>query len=400
MKKTFYIIILISLSGQFHGQSNLVPNWSFETYTSCPTSSGQLTLSIGWTNPVQCTSPDYYNSCSTVTGVPKAGGLGFQYAKTGNAYAGLWCYETNFPDIREYGQIQLISPLQLGKCYYIGFYTNLSNWSRLACNSQGAYISTNSFSTTCPTNILNYTSQIKSFNNQIIKDTLNWHLISGIFQSGGNEQFITIGNFNNNATTDSVTYNPSNGYGSYYYFDDVFVIPIDSMPGGMPAFAGNNVTINIGDSTFIGQQISNLNCTWYNGTVQIASNISGIYVQPTLTTTYIVQQNLCGNITNDTVVVTVNPFGTGVNSMQIKNSMVLISPNPNNGLVTIEILNKDIILQNLTIKIYDLFSRDIKKVRLLNKKQDLDLTELDSGIYYLQFFQDEKLLLTKKIIKQ
>ena len=71
---------------------NLVPNYSFENYTTCPTTSNQLSYASSWINPTQWGTPDYFNSCSSTFGVPSYCNcsLVFQYAKTGNAYCGIY----------------------------------------------------------------------------------------------------------------------------------------------------------------------------------------------------------------------------------------------------------------------------------------------------------------------
>ncbi len=397
MRDLIYILVLFTSLNCF-AQFNLVPNNSFENYSSCPSSTNQTSLCIGWINPTTA-SPDYYNSCSTIISVPYCGGTPcFQYAKTGNAYVGLYGFSKSVSDVREYVQSQLISTLAVNKCYYIGFYLNNANWTGVGCNNLAVYLSNNAISLPGPTYLLNYTPQIKGFGNKIITDTLNWHIIAGIFQSSGNENFLTIGNFNNDSSTDTSTFNSTviGADHAYYYIDDVFVIPIDSVPSGMPAFAGNNVTINSGDSTFIGQQISNLNCNWYNGTVQIATNTSGLYVKPVTTTTYVVQQNLCGNITNDTVVVTVG--GLGIKDAVPIAIGIRISPNPNSGIFTMEILSKEFRIENAELRITNLLGQELKSEKHINKKQTLDITELNSGIYFLQLIQNETILVTNKII--
>ncbi len=163
------------------------------------------------------------------------------------------------------------------------------------------------------------------------------------------------------------------------------------MPGGFKAFAGNNITINLGDSTFIGKQISNLNCTWYNGTVQIANNISGLYVKLVITTTYVVQQNLCGNTTTASVVVTVNT-GAGIKELeQLKN--ITVTPNPNIGKIT---LFRDKILSNVQIKLLNLTGQIILTDEFAGAKKDLDLN-FENGLYILELV-DMKTM--QKIIKK
>ena len=57
--KTILIVSFFILSGSLDAQ-NLVPNPSFEDYTSCPTSVAQITLATPWVTPTTG-SPDYFN---------------------------------------------------------------------------------------------------------------------------------------------------------------------------------------------------------------------------------------------------------------------------------------------------------------------------------------------------
>ncbi len=77
-----------------------------------------------------------------------------------------------------------------------------------------------------------------------------------------------------------------------------------------------------------------------------------------------------------------------------------VVPNPNNGLISIELLSPDVLSGNPVIKLYDLLYREIKRVELVGKKQDLELYDLKSGVYYLQLLQQGKPVLIKKIIKE
>ena len=56
------ILIFFLLSG-FVKSQNLVPNWSFETYTVCPNGNSQLPSATPWFAPTT-NSSDYYNACN------------------------------------------------------------------------------------------------------------------------------------------------------------------------------------------------------------------------------------------------------------------------------------------------------------------------------------------------
>jgi len=118
---------LLSFKG--NAQVNLVPNPSFEIYTSCPTSANQLAFANQWQNPTTWGTPDYYNGCSATFGVPSYCNCSsiYQNPLTGNAYTGIYCYDKISINAREYLQVELNDSLHLGHCYIVSFYTNLSN---------------------------------------------------------------------------------------------------------------------------------------------------------------------------------------------------------------------------------------------------------------------------------
>jgi hypothetical protein len=344
MKKVLFLIsyFLFLISYLSYGQINLVPNPSFEDYTSCPSAPSQLPLAVPWTAPTD-NSVEYLNSCSTnpYYSVPNQV-LNFQEAHSGNAFIGMFLYNTPNANIREYAQVQLLNSLTSNQCYYVEFFTNRATGTyggKYAVNNIGcSFTDTVSDTTAIIGSVLNLTPHVLEFNNSIITDTINWVKISGIYTAVGGEQYITIGNFFNDANTDTLNMLDGTYKGAVYFFDDVSVIPIDSIPSGMPAYAGVDTNVIVGDSVFVGQQISNLNCNWYNaGGSLIASGISGIYVNPTTTTYYVVEQNLCGTITYDTVTVTVLP--TSINEL-FKENNVRIYPNPSNGEFKLELNDK------------------------------------------------------------
>ncbi len=205
---------------------NLVPNGDFEMYSVCPSSPGQISLATSWYDPTGATS-DYFNACAPISSfvsVPDQTIGIWQYARSGNGYSGLWATHDNSSNYREYIQVQLSSPLIASNCYSVTFYCNLYNLLKKGCNNLGVYLSTTAVSTTSP-NVLNYTPQVLMSGNPAITDTVNWIKISGIYNALGGEEYITIGNFQNDSNTTfqiADTANPFNG--CYYYIDDVSVI--------------------------------------------------------------------------------------------------------------------------------------------------------------------------------
>ena len=94
---------------------------------------------------------------------------------------------------------------------------------------------------------INVTPQME---NQIgfIIDTTQWTQIQGCFTAVGGEQFITIGNFNSNANTDTMTTNSNYSVAtnfpgwSYYYIDDITLI--DQTTVGVNEL-GNGISVSV-----------------------------------------------------------------------------------------------------------------------------------------------------------
>lgn len=227
MKNYRVILVLVLLVFNTNAQ-NLVPNGDFEFYSGCPGSASStvsITLASPWVDATGATS-DYYNACAPVAdlcSVPdQTIGL-WQYANSGNAYAGLWAYRASGGEYREYIRVQLTSPMVAGESYKVSFYANLCNRLKFGCNNIGAYISSIPVSTT-PPNVLNYVPQILLPGNPPIIDTVNWIQIAGSYTAVGGEKYITIGNFAHDSVMNIQVIDTSSIYNeAYYYIDDVEV---------------------------------------------------------------------------------------------------------------------------------------------------------------------------------
>lgn len=226
MKKIAYIMAILIYSYSY-SQTNLVPNPSFESFTNCPTTLDQTSLAIGW-SPYRG-STDYYNSCnSSGIGVP-TNGIGFQNAASGNAYAGFIAYDVN-GFAREILGCKLTQTLNVGQTYYISLKFSLAEFDAInkqyvACNKVGLKFSTTSYQgsdapypgpNAAPINNISHV-----YSNVKISDTLNWIKIEGSFIADQNYEYVMIGNFFDDANTDT-TYR-LNGIRSYFFVDDVCV---------------------------------------------------------------------------------------------------------------------------------------------------------------------------------
>lgn len=216
MKKILLLLfILYSLSS--FGQ-NLVPNPSFEDTVACPNSVGEVYDCLNWNSFGN--TPDYYNSCASVAiNVPNTL-FGYQQAAQGNAYCGLYNIDPSSL-YREYIGCQLITPLQIGTRYFASFKVNLANNIGHNCKSNkiGILFSMAPYSTL---NVPFTNNFAHVYSQNIISDTTNWQTVTGTFIADSSYQYIIIGNFFDNAHTDTLDCF-SGAWTSYFYIDCVCV---------------------------------------------------------------------------------------------------------------------------------------------------------------------------------
>lgn len=305
---------------------NLVPNPSFEEYTDCPTTGGVdgIELSSPWYS-VQNSSVDYYNACSTIFSVPSRPQGDYQEALTGDAYAAIWCYSPTVGNVREYLQTPLQSSLLTGRKYYFEFYVNACNLSQTAVNNLGIHFSDIPISTSGSEYLLNVPSYLSKFNNPVIKDTLNWIKIDGIFHATGGESYITIGNFEDDVNTLSEEMpNGLPGFpAAYYFIENVSVEEITA-----PFWEYRDTTIHLGDSVLIGPVITGLDIDWYTAEMNFIKNAPGIYVKPITSRNYIAKETFNGIETSHFVHVTVID-DSGIEENELDH--IYIAPNPSKG---------------------------------------------------------------------
>jgi hypothetical protein len=228
------VVYLLLFNRVAISQLNLVKNSSFEKFSlplDCNGGAFDIAGSPSFHHVVDNwysqSSPDYFNSACVTSfyNVPLSF-FGISYAKHGLAYSGIALYKDNVSGAtKEYIYQDLNMPLKKDSIYCLSFFVTLADRTTIAIKSIGAY-----FSNTIPsygaTNYLNYIPQVQN-SQGFIADTANWVEIQGCFTANGGEQYITIGNFNSNINTDTITAhstNPLTGTGnhvSYYYIDSV-----------------------------------------------------------------------------------------------------------------------------------------------------------------------------------
>lgn len=244
LTKTALLMYLFCLSySPATAQINLVPNPSFEEYDSCQQRESIVFHAKFWNNPNKGT-PDYHNTCNifgSYCGVPQ-NIFGFQYPKSGNAYAGIHA-DNPGGNVREYIQCRLRTPLSLNCIYKVSFFVSLSENSDYACDNIGIFFSDTAL---LSDNAFNFqvNPQISSPISYPVNEIIEWKEISGNYKAQGNEKYIAIGVFSDNIRT-SFNYTGGSLSFPYYYVDDISVVEENNNPCRMPtAFTPNGDGIN------------------------------------------------------------------------------------------------------------------------------------------------------------
>lgn len=243
MKKSLLALCyLLFINTGLFGQ-NLVPNPSFEGYTSLPcgwllyTNPNCMNLH-NWTLPnfgstdVFSTLVDStcYSSCFS----NNMYSVGRQPPRTGDVMSAILTSGgplSNYSgDYREYLQVKLSSPMVVGEAYYAELYVSLGDDVTIASNNIGMCFLTDSIFEN-QVGVLDYIPQVNETN--VIYDTSNWVLVSGEFIATEPFEYLILGNFYDQDATNRVDL----GYGgtewnivsTRYFIDDVLVKNIDCL---------------------------------------------------------------------------------------------------------------------------------------------------------------------------
>ncbi|MGZ3902660.1 MAG: T9SS type A sorting domain-containing protein [Bacteroidia bacterium] len=296
---------------------------------------------------------------------------------------------------RTYLKGYLTNPLQLNKNYCLSFYYNASNRIMYSTNRFGAFIDDGSISSYDCWKSIPIIPQVQNNPSFFMSDTLNWVKIQGSFTAIGNENTITLGNFVDSSTVQFQLFNSSGTRGPYYNIDDVSLIPID-----LPPWAGRDTTIKLGDSTYIGRPSEvglDDDCTWYlQGNSTPIDTVAGLWVKPSLLGIYsfVVEQNICGTITYDTVNITIIP-----NGIEYFNTVGKIFVYPNPGSDQFFISGFEANQSEIKVELYDVAGSLLLQQTLpvQNGLAKLNM-QVSSGVYLLRFISGNGIDKQQKLI--
>ena len=410
MKRIVLLFLLTCAWASSHAQVNLVLNPSFEQYTQCPEAYQQIRLTKYW-DAIDTTYhdadsvfyypvcvPAYCNTCSDISlggyaTVPLNQGF-YQYPRTGNGLAFDLMFDDTATtadkhDLRRYLQGRLSTQLMADTPYCVSFYVNMAEVSSNAIDHIGAYLDDGSIDATvdsfdCAFPLTTIPPQIHSLT--IINDTEKWVKIQGRFYANGTEKFITIGNFATYANTHKLFTGIGAGI-TFYLIDDVSVVK-----GNSVANAGPDAFVSPGsDSAWIGTHEEGLPCTWYiAGSYTPISYYGGFMVHPDTTTRYVMELDLCDNVTFDTVTVFAAPAGTPI----LNADRFQIYPNPAKANFAIEYA------KGTALKIFDVLGKEVLTIDINSNEQQVDINNLPNGVYNVEIIDlQTKERTARKLVK-
>ena len=245
---TLAALLVLFKGGSLKAQApdNMVYNPSFEEYSRCPQridALGVMTSVDAWWQPTAGSS-DYFNACGGRECQVPRNKMGFQEARTGVAYCGIYCSQEHY---REYLQTELRQPLQPGRRYRVSFWVSLAEKSPFAVATLGAFLTAERISDTTWDLLVRrevtdyeeqegalsiatyYIPQVVRDVDSVVAESKDWIEVTGEFVAEGGERFLTIGNFAsfNRSNVNRVESGNAILPGAYYYIDDVSVVPVD-----------------------------------------------------------------------------------------------------------------------------------------------------------------------------
>ncbi|MEZ4775163.1 MAG: PKD domain-containing protein [Bacteroidia bacterium] len=152
------------------------------------------------------------------------------------------------------------------------------------------------------------------------------------------------------------------------------------------AFAGNDTSINLGQSVQLVASGGNNNAIYaWNFDLTLSCLLCANPVAtPTVSTEYVISvQNNCGTST-DTVKVTVNPTGTGIEAEHLITRTFKVFPNPARDFITIE-RTQDVPNRSAFVwLLYDAEGHMVAQGKTSTRKTEVSISRFPEGLYLLQ----------------
>ena len=372
--KNIYLIIFFQFLFFFNSKAqncyyeNLVLNPSFENFNICPNNLSQIIRAIHWSDArAGIGSSDYCNLCNTVSIVCFKESYQLPQNGIGNAGISLFMNPLNYCNYREYIQGKLKNKLITNTKYCVSFFCLYVPTLGIAIDRIDAFISTdslNSFNPLIPGKwIIDSVPQILN-KNGIITDSINWTKVSGIYKAKGGEEYITIGNFNDDSHTNWIN-TQLNNFEAYYLIDDVSVCECS-----FDINLGADTTLCDGERLILNPNLPNATYTW-----QDSSHADSFEVKTPGTywvRAYVADYDITST---DTIVITQGNENYCNPSLTIPN---VITPNGDGA-------NDNFVIQNaesytIALQIYNRWGKIIYETN--NYQNNFNCNSCADGVYY------------------
>ena len=402
MKTAISYILCLCLavySGVLPAQ-NLVPNGSFETYTSLPNSTSDWQFCVGWSNvngnlgSWPYSTPDY---CHTL-GSGDAKLPNSKHATVnpydGNAIMGFYSRHASQLNARDYVATQLSSPLVVGNAYTISFWLTSGNSNHYYGSSSsnfGVQLTMAPMSQANHENIGGTPQAIVPGNPWLT----NWAFYSFNYVATSAYQYVTVGNFYTDAATTTTLHEPGANFpaGSYYFIDDLKIEPAALLPVEFNVFdvEDEGEFVNVLWETATETDLSfytierSVDAKIWNEIGRVNSSGNGAEAQsysfpdrePLAETSYYRLKLTSLEGTNSTTDV------KSITRIMEEGSAILLYPNPTHGQVTI-VGNPD---ELKDFRVFNSIGQDIssrlqQKEGLRPSSIMLDLSDLPAGVYF------------------
>jgi hypothetical protein len=427
------ILILSSYSQTNYAQcvpngANLIPNPSFELFSTCPTYAcgfpqelrSNQTMCNSWFGienscPVGAT-PDYCRSstetlpiCSTQ--LTSASGNGM--CLTGTHGVGYFVFAPG-TNTREYVQCQLTNTLTTGTtyCFSAVVKSRAGSVGNAQCNTNGfgAYFHNQGIIDIDAQNgslqflgagsIINGTPQVQA--TAIIPHN-SCTTISGTFVATGNENFLTIGNF----WDDAATLRSTGATSAYMYIDNLQLYEINPLPIDLMNFDGlcenNEIKLNWSTASERDNDFFTIEQTCDGINFTNVANIDGAGNSNSVINYSITVPNNCSGISYFRISQT--DFNGAKElfdmiSIDCKDQLPIeIYPNPAENELTVKIGS----LKVQRIELLDAAGRLISKGEFLNGVSNttitFDLTKMSAGVYIVKCEQKNGIIFFERFLK-
>ncbi|MGR7813461.1 M64 family metallopeptidase [Lacinutrix undariae] len=188
------------------------------------------------------------------------------------------------------------------------------------------------------------------------------------------------------------------------------VSPLDSYSPTQTTFSANTYPINFEITTIQTLPTNTLESTWTLNNVSFSTNVNSVNLQEsdlnngTNNLTAVIhdattQLNIDGHETIHVATVTWTIDKTlGLQDVIANDFNISMFPNPSSNVVNFKLEN--LLNKNITIKITSIDGKQVKTINLNNSQNtQIDISALSAGIYITNFYDNNVLIASKKLIK-